>query len=333
MKNTPLVSILIPLYNAEKYLPECVDSIINQTYKNMEVIIVDDGSIDGSFSIANEYSEKYEWINVYSQQNTGASAARNKAFSLAKGEYIQYLDADDYLHPDKILIQVRKLYKEKNTTLSFGICDYFQGTKQNILARHLNIYDKSHFSPCDFLYTMWLNSEALPPLSYLVHRSLIELSGGWNEELSNNDDGEFFARVIVASKNIIFTSESVSYYRIDTPNSLSKKISDQSLLSLIKSIKLYAEHSKKCKKDFTKALRTVYTVAIIKLYSANTLLAMKAKAEKEQLGINGFRYPKRTKIYDLLFTFLGIRVTALLHKMLLRMRSLRYEIKTRYKVE
>jgi len=329
----PLVSVLIPLYNAEKYLSECLDSVINQTYKNIEVIIVNDGSVDASLTLAKDYAGRYEWIQVYSQGNRGASAARNKAFSLSRGKYIQYLDADDYLHPDKILMQIQKLHKEKNTALCFGKCEYFQGDKHNILDRHLNLYDKNYFDPCDFLYTMWLNVEAIPPLSYITHRKLIEAVGGWNEELTTNDDGEFFARVIGSSKNVVFVSESVSYYRMDSPNSLSKKISHQSLLSLIKSIKLYAEHSKKCKQDFTEALKTVYTVAIIKLYPLNSELAKKVEFEKDLLGITGFRYPKKTRIYDLLFLFLGIKRTAFIHKILLRLRGFTYEIKAWSKVK
>ncbi len=323
----PLVSVLIPLYNAENYLAQCLDSVVNQTYKNLEVIIVNDGSTDNSFEIVNKYAKEYSYIKVFSQKNSGAQIARNKAFKLSSGKYIQYLDADDCLHHEKIFIQIQELLKEKETTLCFGKCEYFQGEKQNILTRNLKIYNNKYFDPCDFLYHMWLNTEALPPLSYLIPRSIIKASGGWDETLKKNQDGEFFARVILFSQKILFTSESISYYRMDTPNSISKNLSYQSLLSIKKSIDLYVQHSKKCKQDFTEALRTIYTVAIMKLYPLDSELARKVTMEKEQLGINGFRYPKRTKIYDLLFTLLGIRVTALLHKILLRIRSIIYEIK------
>jgi len=160
-KKYPLVSVLIPLYNAEKYLAECLDSVIDQKYKNLEVIIVDDGSKDNSLLIAREYNKEYKWIKVFSQQNCGASMVRNKAFSFAKGEYIQYLDADDCLHRDKIFFQIQKLQQENNTTLCFGICEYFKEEKENILDRYLNIYNKKQSGPCNFLYTMWLNAEAL----------------------------------------------------------------------------------------------------------------------------------------------------------------------------
>ena len=321
MERLPLVSILIPLYNAEKYLSECLDSVINQTYKNLEIIIVDDGSKDNSLAIAKDYEKRYKHIKVYSQQNSGASAARNKAFSHAKGEYIQYIDADDLLHPDKIRLQIEKTAEIQKNTLFFGKCEYFYNDKLNILKRDLNIYHHNDFYAYEFLNMMWLNAEALPPLSYLVHRSLIETAGGWNEELSNNDDGELFTRVILASEHIVFVPESISYYRMDTPNSLSKDISRQALLSYVKSIKLYAEHVKGTSRDFTSALKTVFTRALMKLYPIDLHLAEEMKRYKEEIGIYGYRYPKYTKLYDMLFFLLSIRITANLQVLIKRLKS------------
>ena len=103
--NNPKVSILIPLYNSEEYIAETIDSCLNQTYDNIEIIIVDDGSTDAGLEIARQYEIKYENIKVKTQKNSGAPVARNKAFALSTGEYIQYIDADDLLHPDKIYLQ------------------------------------------------------------------------------------------------------------------------------------------------------------------------------------------------------------------------------------
>ncbi|MBD3789204.1 MAG: glycosyltransferase [Campylobacterales bacterium] len=321
----PLVSVLIPLYNANRYISECLDSIICQTYKNLEVIIIDDGSTDNSLAIAREYETLHRHIKVYSQQNSGASAARNKAFAYAKGEYIQYIDADDCLHEDKIMVQMQNMLEEETATLCFGKCEYFYKDKKNILERDMEIYRQKQFDPCEFLYMMWLNAEAIPPLGYLMHRSLIEASGGWNEALSNNDDGEFFARVILASKNIIFVPKSISYYRTDTPGSLSKEISQRASLSYIRSIELYVQHVKQCKQDFMPALKTVFTRALIQLYPLDQEAADTLQKIKEKLGILGYRYPKKTVLYDLLFWLFGIKRTAQLQTML---KSVRYRIVT-----
>ena len=100
----PLVSILIPAYNSEKWIRSTIKSALDQTWSNKEIIIVDDGSIDNTYKIAKEYES--ENVKVFTQKNSGACVARNLAFSYSKGDFIQWLDADDILHSDKISIQL-----------------------------------------------------------------------------------------------------------------------------------------------------------------------------------------------------------------------------------
>ena len=95
MKTNPLVSIIIPVYNTAKYLPNCLDSIINQSYCNLEIIIIDDGSTDDSYKIAKKYASKDPRIKLVHQKNSGQSSARNKGLSLSKGNFIAFVDSDD----------------------------------------------------------------------------------------------------------------------------------------------------------------------------------------------------------------------------------------------
>lgn len=94
-----LISVVVPIYNVENYLKRCIDSIVNQTYENLEIILVDDGSTDGSSAICDAYAKKENRIKVVHQKNAGLSAARNNGFKMAKGEYIGFIDADDYVEP------------------------------------------------------------------------------------------------------------------------------------------------------------------------------------------------------------------------------------------
>lgn len=98
--NIPLISVIVPVYNAEKYLPKCLDSILAQTYKKLEIILVDDGSTDNSGKICDEYALKDSRIKIIHKQNGGVSSARNVALSVAKGEYIGFVDSDDYIDKD-----------------------------------------------------------------------------------------------------------------------------------------------------------------------------------------------------------------------------------------
>ena len=96
------VSVIIPVYKAEKYLRQCLDSICGQTLKDIEIICVDDGSTDSSPEILKEYREKDERVIVVRQENAGAGAARNKGLDISKGKYLSFLDADDFFEPDML---------------------------------------------------------------------------------------------------------------------------------------------------------------------------------------------------------------------------------------
>ena len=113
------VSVVIPVYNSEKYLLKAIESIIKQNLKGIEIIIVDDGSTDNSKSIAEGLAKKYENIKIISQENAGPGAARNKGIKIASGEYITFLDADDY-YPNNIFGEIYKLLKKYSADVFIG---------------------------------------------------------------------------------------------------------------------------------------------------------------------------------------------------------------------
>ena len=99
---TPKVSVIIPVYNAQNYLSECIDSVLRQTMQDFEVICIDDGSSDDSYSILKKYEETDERVVLLSQTNQGVSAARNVGIDKTRGEYIYFLDSDDYIEPNML---------------------------------------------------------------------------------------------------------------------------------------------------------------------------------------------------------------------------------------
>ena len=111
----PKVSVIIPIYNVETYLPQCLDSIINQTLKEIEIICVDDGSTDKSLDILKEYAKKDKRVAIITQKNLHAGVARNAGLSQAKGEYISFLDSDDFCEPEMFekMYQVIFLHKKQ----------------------------------------------------------------------------------------------------------------------------------------------------------------------------------------------------------------------------
>lgn len=116
----PIISVIIPVYNVEKYLRACLDSVMNQTFDNYEVIIVNDGSTDNSGQIAEEYKNKYSNINLIHQENKGLGGARNTAIEVAKGEYILFVDSDDTIHLDTLKLLYDNITKTNADLVFFG---------------------------------------------------------------------------------------------------------------------------------------------------------------------------------------------------------------------
>lgn len=131
----PLVSIIIPVYNAASFLPRCMDSILSQTETNFEVILSDDGSTDNSLSLCQEYARKYPFVNVIHHANRGPAHARNIAVAQAKGEYITFVDADDWLAPDFLeeLLRVARKYEADLTCCNLAL-SYADGYSQPVQA-------------------------------------------------------------------------------------------------------------------------------------------------------------------------------------------------------
>lgn len=109
MEKEELVSIIVPVYNVEKYLEKCLESIINQTYKNLEIICIDDGSPDNSIDILNKFSEKDPRIKIIRQKNRGLSGARNTGINISKGKYITFVDSDDWIENNMVELLVKKM--------------------------------------------------------------------------------------------------------------------------------------------------------------------------------------------------------------------------------
>jgi glycosyltransferase involved in cell wall biosynthesis len=216
----PLVSILIPAYNAERWIADTINSALRQTWPRKEIIVVDDGSRDETLCIARRFASKD--VSVVTQENQGASAARNKAIKLCQGDYIQWLDADDLLAPDKIAKQMEAsdCYGSKLTLFSSAWAHFYYRI------------DKANFAPtslwCDLSPVEWLIRKMgqnlhMPPATWLVSHELTQAAGPWDTRLSLDDDGEYFCRVILASDAIRFVPEAKVFYRMSGFGSLSSR--------------------------------------------------------------------------------------------------------------
>ena len=119
----PLVSVIIPVYNVKHYIRECIDSVIHQTYSNLDIILIDDGSVDGSDSMCDYYKLKDKRIRVIHQENHGLSAARNAGLDVMLGDFVSFLDSDDSFFPDMIQKMVSGIVKTNSDIIACGYCE------------------------------------------------------------------------------------------------------------------------------------------------------------------------------------------------------------------
>lgn len=236
----PLVSIIIPVYNGERYLAAAIESALAQDWEHREIIVVNDGSTDRSLEIIESYRPLVTLIN---QQNTGACHARNAGLMAATGDYIQYLDQDDLLHPEKISLQVRDLRGETEATLACGRLFVF-GEDVND-CRAFDFFDSlsTYTSPVDWM--IWsFEGRAMQSSVWLVPRKLHEQAGYWNEELKSNpnDDGELFCRIILASDKVKFNQEARIYFREHEGPRGSRANDHTKITSLYRSLELSAAY-------------------------------------------------------------------------------------------
>lgn len=231
----PLVSILIPSYNSEKYINRTINSALNQTYRNIEIIIVDDGSTDSTLKIINSF--KAPNIKLIAIDHHGAAHCRNIALQHSQGKFIQFLDSDDLLHPLKINEQINYAKNQTSSRTTFlSSWGKFYSDPKLAFFEPTSLWQD--FNPRDWLFTSYQEGIWMQPASFLLNREVCELAGDWDTRLTNNDDGEYFSRIICNSDYIKFIPNSICYYRIGVPNSLSSIKSNSSLHSLCLSVLL-----------------------------------------------------------------------------------------------
>lgn len=251
---SPLVSIIIPCYNSAAWVSEAIESCLSQTYQPIEVVVVDDGSTDNSLEVINQYSEQ---VKVITGPNQKLSAARNKGFAASHGDYILFLDADDYISSDTIAVLVEALENHEN---SVSVCNWSRFMDGPDGRETLEIGEE-YVIEGDLFYnrfTKWF----MPPHSILWPRSVFVRLGGWDEKLLNYHDYDLMARAILDGVGICRIHKGQAYYRTHSEEiSSSGQISREHILSRI----YFVEKLESILKE--KNLLEKYAVLVGKFYS------------------------------------------------------------------
>jgi len=230
---------LIPAYNSEKWIKYAIESALSQTWSRKEILIVDDGSLDNSLAIAKSYESRN--LKVIKEKHRGASSARNTLYSYAQGDYIQWLDADDLLAPNKISEQMNVADRNSNDLILYsgqhGVF-YWRTEKAQFVPNSL----WQDLNPVDWLIISFSENVWSFPAGWIVSRKLSEIAGPWDERLTVNDDGEYFSRLIINSERIKFVEEAKCFYRQSGFDQLHFSKSELAYKSMILSKKLSVQH-------------------------------------------------------------------------------------------
>lgn len=205
-----MLSILIPLYNTERYIADTIERCLSQSYNDIEIIVVDDHSTDRSFQIAKRYES--DKVRVFMNPYRGGNSARNHAFKMSKGEYVKFLDADDYCSPAMIEKQMARLLNDgtDDTVIFSPVRMLYEDGHWLNPPRSL---DFDHEPGIELLLDIWRGKGWHCPHCHLMHRSLVEKAGLWDESVIKNQDGEFFSRVYAKADKALCVSEEYAVWR------------------------------------------------------------------------------------------------------------------------
>ncbi|MDR2065108.1 MAG: glycosyltransferase [Prevotellaceae bacterium] len=215
------LSIIIPFYNCEKYFPKCLDSVLAQPCLPLEIILVNDGSNDGSEKIAEEYAKKDNRIILYNQENKGIPFARNKGLELASGEYFLFIDADDYIAPNT-LYQLYRTAKENDLdVLQFPLIELRNDNKK----RRPMFFVNQIMNGVDY-FNIMMKKRVIPfaPYMNMVKMSFYKsVNFTFNEKLRRLQDLEFYTKLTIKANRIMNINVPYYYFRIDS-NTVEKKV-------------------------------------------------------------------------------------------------------------
>jgi glycosyltransferase involved in cell wall biosynthesis len=226
MSSIPLCSIVIPCFNKQAYVASAIKSALAQG-DIAEVVVIDDGSTDASLDEIRRFDGRIIWETGL---NRGGSAARNRGLALSRGQFIQFLDADDLLPKGKLAKQLAVLMEEDASTRSLAFCPWSTFHDNGCVDSPIpQRYWHTFQNGIDLLLGIWTYGGFFPPHAWLTPRILIDAAGPWDERLTGDDDGEFFGRVLIQASQVFFTSNTHVLYRDPPEGAVSR---DTSLVSV-----------------------------------------------------------------------------------------------------
>lgn len=288
MNNTEmdLVSIIIPVHNAEIYINETILCCFSQTYTNIEIILVENGSADRSWDVISAYNDRR--IKPYQIPKGNAAKARNFGFSKAQGAYCMFLDADDIISSNKIELQINQLKQHKPGHVASCAWGKFSTDIEEATFIPQPVWTEK--DPVKWCISAWQGNGMMVTACWLIPSALIQKVNGWDEQLSLHDDGEFMCRILLASEGNIFVNDAKVFYRQSTGSLSKQNKSQKAAQSALNTYCSYQHHilQHSDTKEIRMALAKNYAQFLYEFHPNYKSLLLKAKGQLNNLGFRKF---------------------------------------------
>ncbi|WP_289129895.1 glycosyltransferase [uncultured Clostridium sp.] len=313
MKNDIVLSIIVPVYNVEKYLDECLESIIKNYDQKIEVILVDDGSKDNSSVLCDEYAKEYNFITVIHKENGGLSSARNAGIDKAKGKYIWFVDSDDYISDSSIsnILDAAR----KSTDLIIGNYSVFYPNGNREVYQDFKFDIKENMKPYEYFYQ--LGNVSYAAVRFIIRREIIHKYDLRFMEGIYHEDEQWTPRVLCTSETFSVIKPTIYNYRLGNSNSIMGMVNPKK--SYDKIIICNSLYNISKKSDFSKNMieylnsRILHNyIAILNEYSKYSKEERKKlfKILKENLYLIDDYNSKKATVIKWAIKFFGIPITS-----------------------
>lgn len=237
------LSIIIPVYNLEQYISKCINSILEQTYNDYEIILIDDGSTDGSKNVCDTFSKKYNNIRVKHVKNGGAGYARNIGINMASGEYIMFIDGDDYLYTKNSLEAIVDKLNKKTQVLMYKMVTYYQKSDKYVLENKKYDIDELSKLSKDEQIKMLINEcqISIAPCDKIIKRDIIQDNNILFPEGMSGEDIIWSFKLYEHVEYIDYLNEPIYVYRKQRNNSVTSKIDTKKIVDSVELIKRLSE--------------------------------------------------------------------------------------------
>lgn len=326
----PFFSIVVPVYNVEKYLNQCVDSILMQTEKNYELILVDDGSSDNSSNICDEYARNDSRIRVIHKPNGGQADARNAGLAVVAGSYVIFIDSDDFITDNNFLTEVKEKALQQYDIILYGCKKYFEATcKSGNLSFSIPDFkpDESYGQRLQKL----VNSGAFSCAAWskAIKASLLLEKGITFEKDNKVEDQEWYFHVINVAHSMVGINKPYIAYR-QREGSISKTVGDKNITDLLGVLSKWASfYTSADSGDLSHDIKDAALSALAHLYANAVICCASYKSENKEIYIRSFRelawllrysHNRRARFFDVVNRIIGMKGLMVLIRAYSRLR-------------